>query len=374
MRIAHVANFYGPTSGGLKTAMHALGRGYLAAGHEYLMVVPGESDTDEVTEFGRRVTIHSPVLPLSGGYRVISRTSEVKAILTGFSPDVLEVSDRTTLRGLGTWAAKRSIPSAFFAHERADGIMYANLWAWLAKMTPIKTMADAHNRAMDRRFATVIATTAFAAAEFDRIGVPVTRVPLGVDLHAFHPQHFNKSVREGWVGPEDHLLMMASRLSPEKRPDIAIDAVRLLAGSGRKVRLISAGSGVLDAQMRDYARGAPVTFVGYVSGREKFAAMLASADCVVAPGPIETFGLAALEGLASGTPAVVNAASALPEVIGEAGVASAGSAEAFAEAIATVLDWDPVERRERARAQAEKFPWEATVATMLAIHQGALAA
>ena len=59
------------------------------------------------------------------------------------------------------------------------------------------------------------------------------------------------------------------------------------------------------------AKDVPVTFLGFVTDRELFAQLLATADAVVAPGPIETFGLAALEALASGTPAVVNAASAL---------------------------------------------------------------
>lgn len=41
----------------------------------------------------------------------------------------------------------------------------------------------------------------------------------------------------------------------------------------------------------------------------------------IAPGPAETFGLAALEALACGTPVVVRAESALPEVVGDAGPA-----------------------------------------------------
>jgi alpha-1,6-mannosyltransferase len=49
MRVAHLANFYGPTSGGLRTAMHAIGAGYLARGHEVLLVVPGERDATEET-------------------------------------------------------------------------------------------------------------------------------------------------------------------------------------------------------------------------------------------------------------------------------------------------------------------------------------
>ena len=50
-------------------------------------------------------------------------------------------------------------------------------------------------------------------------------------------------------------------------------------------------------------------FVGYLDDRHRLAAILACADVAIAPGPVETFRLAALEALASGTPAVVNAAS-----------------------------------------------------------------
>jgi alpha-1,6-mannosyltransferase len=44
----------------------------------------------------------------------------------------------------------------------------------------------------------------------------------------------------------------------------------------------------------------------------------------LAPGPAETFGLAALEALACATPVVVSADSALPEVAGEAGASVPG--------------------------------------------------
>ena len=40
MRIVHVANFYGPRSGGIRTAMHALAREYRSRGHDPVLVVP----------------------------------------------------------------------------------------------------------------------------------------------------------------------------------------------------------------------------------------------------------------------------------------------------------------------------------------------
>jgi alpha-1,6-mannosyltransferase len=51
------------------------------------------------------------------------------------------------------------------------------------------------------------------------------------------------------------------------------------------------------------------------------------------------------------------------------GLATHPVASAMADAVATVLAWDPVERRARARARAECFPWSTTVAGMLAVHR-----
>ena len=42
MRILRIANYVAPRSGGLKTALRHLGAGYQAAGHEAVLVIPGE--------------------------------------------------------------------------------------------------------------------------------------------------------------------------------------------------------------------------------------------------------------------------------------------------------------------------------------------
>lgn len=367
MRIAHVANFYGPQSGGLRTTMHALGRGYLDRGYEYLMVVPGARNADVYTPYGRRIEVASSLLPMSGGYRVITRPSWVREILDEYRPHALEVSDRTTLRGLGAWGTGEGIPTTFIAHERAEDAVRAHVPRGLANAMPLRAIIDAHHRQIYADFGSIVCTTAYAGHEFARIGVPVTRVPLGVDLQQFHPRWRSHSLRRLLSPDAELLVVLASRLSPEKRCDLAIDAVKLLAARGISVRLVVAGAGASERSLRERAADAPVTFLGFQSDRHELARVLATADVVVAPGPIETFGLAALEALASGTPVVVNAGSALPEVVGTAGIPACGTPQAFAEAIleARLLD----ERRIRARARAEEFPWTATVDGMLALHR-----
>ena len=95
---------------------------------------------------------------------------------------------------------------------------------------------------------------------------------------------------------------------------------------------------------------------------------------VLAPGPLETFCLAALEALASGTPVVASASSAVREVIGiDEGVASTGAIadntpSHFADAVQRVLLTPLRERQAACRARARQFPWSSTIDQMLALH------
>jgi len=119
VRVVHVANAYTPLSGGIRTTVHALGQGYRAAGHDFVLVVPGPRTSDENLPWGRRVTLAGPMVPGSGGYRVLADLRRVRAVLDALEPDRLEISDRLTLRGLGLWASAAGVPSTVIAHERA---------------------------------------------------------------------------------------------------------------------------------------------------------------------------------------------------------------------------------------------------------------
>ncbi|MEU3844336.1 glycosyltransferase [Streptomyces sp. NPDC028635] len=372
LRIVRLANFVTPASGGLRTALRELGKGYRAAGHDPVLVVPGESESDEQTEQGRVITLPGPVLPGTGGYRVLTDKRRVARLLEELAPDRLEVSDRTTLRWTGRWARRARVPAVMVSHESADGV----LRTWGLPEGAARRAADALNIRTAHTYARVVCTTEFAEREFVRIGARnVVRAPLGVDLTERHPALRDAGVRAVHARGDETLLLMCSRLSVEKRPGTALDALETLLGRGRRAVLVVAGDGPLRARLEQRARERrlPVTFLGHVADRRELGVLQASADVCLAPGPAETFGLAALEALACGTPVAVSASSALPEVVGSAGATAADHGGAFADAVELLLARPAPERRAAARARAECFGWQQAVEAFLTAHDVPLA-
>ncbi len=120
------------------------------------------------------------------------------------------------------------------------------------------------------------------------------------------------------------------------------------------------------ARLERQAARLPVDFTGFVGCRDTVASILASADVALSPGPHETFGLAALEALACGTPAVVSNTSALAEILtDDSGAAADNDPDAIAQAVTSIISRPERLRRDDARRRAEQFPWPRSAAGML---------
>ena len=163
-------------------------------------------------------------------------------------------------------------------------------------------------------------------------------------------------------------------MSREKHPNRSVEALKILIERGVNARLIYVGIGPMYVDLREKAKNLPVTFLGYIADRERLAEILASADVSLAPGPIETFCLAALESLAAGTPVVASSTSAVGEFLllntsEPVGAIAGNTGYEFANAIEQVLQLrqDPT-LSARCFHQAENFPWSATLSLMLKLH------
>lgn len=128
-----------------------------------------------------------------------------------------------------------------------------------------------------------------------------------VQTDALRPER--DALRRRWGIPASAFCVLFSgKLVEKKRPFDLVEAVKHLNGTaaGKPVHILFAGTGQLEAALRDATGGQSVTFVGFLNQSEIVQAY-ASADCLVLPSNAqETWGLVVNEAMASSLPCVVS--------------------------------------------------------------------
>ena len=184
---------------------------------------------------------------------------------------------------------------------------------------------------------------------------------------------------DGQVDSNKHVLMHISNFRPVKRVK---DVVRIFALVAERVPavLVMVGDGPdridAEAEARNLGVQDSVFFLGKI---DAVAPLLAGADLFLLPSASESFGLSALEALASGVPVIGTDAGGISEVVrnGETGVlCPVGDVEGMADAAVRILSdrdrWHAMSTRGAADAR-ERFSLEAIVADYEAFYEYALA-
>jgi glycosyltransferase involved in cell wall biosynthesis len=143
--------------------------------------------------------------------------------------------------------------------------------------------------------------------------------------------------------PRSPAVVYAGRLDEAKGIRVLMAAwdryVSQRAGGGA-LRLVIAGSGPLDREVRDWAATRPSVELAGLVDRARCVQLMAGAHAVLLPSAWEeTFGLTAVEAMAAGTPPVAAGHGSFPELItpGTDGVLfRPGDPVALAEALADI--------------------------------------
>ncbi|CAJ0685797.1 GDP-mannose-dependent alpha-mannosyltransferase [Ralstonia mannitolilytica] len=351
LHLADVTMFWAAESGGVKR--------YLRAKHDFLrsthwrhtLVVPGTPD-DASNEVA---VVPGVPLPMSHGYRIPLRSGPAEQALCALSPDLIEAGDPYRL----SWAALRAgarlqVPVAAFCHS--------DLPAFFRRLggPPAELAATAYARKLYRHFDTVFVPSRYIAQKVADLGVErIELLPLGVDTRLFHPARRSLRWREQLDLPRDaRVLLYVGRYAPEKNLQVLCDAVgRLDDGSV----LVTIGSGPTPP------RGRHVRALPYEGDAQHLAAAMASADVFVHAGDQETFGLVALEAMASGVPVVTCSAGGLGELVNaQVGYAVPHCrADDFAQALQALRGRDPVALAHAARRHALQYDWRAVLPQLL---------
>lgn len=148
------------------------------------------------------------------------------------------------------------------------------------------------------------------------MGVPAEKVvtcPFTVDNDRFaETRHVGTSaraaLRASFAIPDDRpAALFVSKFTRRKRPDALLQAADELARKGVSFHLVMAGSGEMDAELRNMAAHMPklsVSFPGFVN-QSQMPELLAACDVFAFPTTGEPWGLIVNEAMAAGLPVIV---------------------------------------------------------------------
>lgn len=362
MRIVDVCAFYTPAGGGVRTYVEAKLKAASRAGHEIIVIAPGERE--ETVRRGPGafvVTIPSPALPLDRRYRYFRDEAAIHRALDAWSPDHVEASSPWSSAAMvGRWqgSASRSLvmhcdPLAAYAYRWLGALIPTqgidHLFGWFWK----------HLRRLDEMFDLVVCANGQLAKRLGHGGVGKSEaIGMGVESGLFSPSLRSPELRTAALSsiglPTDAVLLLGiGRSSAEKRWEMVIRAASRL---NPHVGLLLVGDGPRRPQLERLAsRVGNARVIGPIDNRRDLARLLASADALVHGCEAETFCMVAAEARASGIPLIVpDRGGAADHPVQGAGFAyRAGSLRSLEEAILHFVESGPELQRARATLHSE---------------------
>ncbi|HEX6446030.1 MAG TPA: glycosyltransferase [Streptosporangiales bacterium] len=335
-------------------------------GHDVLVIAP-RGDASGFTGAEVREVPTFSLRFVYGGHRWGLPSPRVAGILRDFRPDLVHVVNPVLVGIAGVWAARRAgIP--LVASYHTDVTRYASFYH-LGGLRPLirRVVGALHRRAVIN-----LATSGQRCAELSASGAPDVRLwRRGVDLELFHPGRRTRPTGEIRAGQRVSALYVG-RLGQEK----SIHRLTPLVEPAGRVDLTLVGDGPDRERLAQRFASAPVTFAGTLHG-PALAEAYANADLFVFPSTTETLGLVLLEALASGLPVVTADTPASREMTGGCPACRLfppDRPDRLPAIISDLLASAP--RRElaaAARAEAERWSWQAATDELLAHYADACA-
>jgi len=232
----------------------------------------------------------------------------VLRLLRDFSPTVIQITGPSDVGILGTLLAHNmSVPLAAswqtnlhqFARRRVSRLLSSWPRNLSAKIAAAAEFASFHAAARFYKIPRLLFAPNCELVELlgKKTGKPCFLMSHSVDTEVFSPAFRERSggpFRIGYVG----------RLTPEKNVRFLAQLEGdLLAKGHRDFRIVLIGQGAEEKWLRENMRHAE--FTGWLTG-EDLSRAFADMDAFVFPSETDTFGLAVLEALASGVPALVS--------------------------------------------------------------------
>lgn len=346
LRIAMFTNAYLPFVGGVSLSVDRLYRALEQLGEKVKVFAPTYpqpwADPDNGSVYRCPTPLHTH-LDNSPVVNVLAR--DIASTFKEFDCDLVHVHHPYWLGKKGMRLARKSgLPVVFTYHTRLD--RYTDYLP-----VPGKALKALAAHSLIKRFANhcdaIITPTASTEEYLRNLGVSalVETIPTGVDSRDYDrwSRQEVQELRSRYVGPEERLLISASRMAKEKNVDFLIAGlVKLRERSEVPFKCILAGDGPererLEASVAELGISEHVVFTGSLDPHEIARYYLAS-DLFVFASTSETQGMVLLEAMAGGCPVVAVRSSGVYDVVrdGHNGFKVAESTDSWADAVARVL-------------------------------------
>lgn len=290
-RVAHVTDVFLPRLGGIETHVDDLVRHQRALGLDADVLTPPAGDGDDPAWVRR--------LSAAQARRAVREYDVVHVHVSVFSPYGI---------GVARAAMAAGVPTLMTVHS---------MWTGAGGFLRLAALAAL------RRWPVVWSAVSGAAAETFRRslgGVDVDVLPNAIDVDAWHSSPTPEEAGPPASSGQPVTIVSVMRLMPRKRPLHLLEAFRRARAltPDADVRLVLVGDGPMRRRMERWVRrhglGEQVRITGRLP-RGEVLGELRAASLYVAPAPMESFGIAALEARCAGLPVIAHRRSGVGEFI-----------------------------------------------------------
>lgn len=189
------------------------------------------------------------------------------------------------------------------------------------------------------------------------------------------PKEQAESFRQKYgISSETICLLNVGSNHPRKNLSTILKVVETLKQRGLSIHLLKVGADFTDEQKAFIKTQGLENYVSYLGKPEKstLVQIYNAADILIAPSLHEGFGITLIEAMSCGIPVITSKVSAMPEVVGDAGVlVDPTDYQAIADAVCHLQN-NPVYYQELVKkglVRAKSFTWEKTAEQIAEIYE-----
>jgi len=274
---------------------------------------------------------------------------------------------------VGKWAQERwEVPHVFMFHTISA---VKNSTVGSEKEPELRTATEKHlARNCDRLLVATDNERGHLMLHYGASPETIGVVPCGVNLNLFRPWNRAKARQKLGFAQDESIVLFVGRFAPLKGIDRLMEAVCHLQHHQRLRLVIVGGDGSDTPEFQGFQKLARnfgiqehVTFVGRIE-QDNLPAYYSAANVLVVPSYYESFGLVALEALASGTPVVATKVGAMENILIEAmtgHVVSNGSPRLLAQGIEKFVSGSNGLSAHEVRDSVIRFSWANVASAMI---------